>query len=100
MLTDEYGVTMGLQPAKKTGKNPVLVVFHHKIQTVYLDVMPAPHGAKQDLISRDKAQSSDTELPNTCIQICIHGPFLLQLVHFIQHKNINSNLQTQHTFGN
>jgi len=92
MLTDEYGATVELQPARETGENPVLVVLHHKIQTVYLDVKPAPHGAKQDLISTDKAQPSDTELPNTCTQICINGPFLLHLVHFIQHKNINSNL--------
>jgi hypothetical protein len=92
MVRDEYGATGGLQPAKEAGENAVLVVLHHKIQTVYLDVKPAPHGAKQDLISTDKVQSSDTELPNTCTQICIHGPFLLHLVHFIQHKNTNSNL--------
>jgi len=55
MLTDEYGATVKLQPARETGENPVLVVLHHKIQTVYLDVKPAPHGAKQDLISTDKA---------------------------------------------
>ena len=55
MLTDEYGATVELQPARETGENPVLVVLHHKIQTVYLDVKPAPHGAKQDLISTDKA---------------------------------------------
>ena len=51
MLTDEYGATVRLQLAKEAGENPVLVVLHHKIQTVYLDVKPAPHGTKQDLIS-------------------------------------------------
>lgn len=82
MLTDEYGAMVGLQLGKETGENAVLVVLHHKIQRVYLNVKPALQGAKQDLISTDKAQSSDTELPNTCTQICIHGPFLLHLVHF------------------
>jgi len=86
MLKDEYGAMVGLHMAKETGENPVLAVLHHKIQTVYLDVKPAPHGAEQDLISTDKAQSSDTELPNTCTHICIHGPFMLHLVHFIQHN--------------
>jgi hypothetical protein len=91
-VTDEYGATVELQPAKESSINPVLVVLHHKIHTVYLDVKPAPHGTKQDLISTDKVQTSDTELPNTCTQIYTHGPFLLHLVHFTKHKNINSNL--------
>ena len=91
-MTDEYEATVELQPAKDSSINPVLVVLHHKIHTVYLDVKPAPHGTKQDLISTDKVQTSDTELPNTCTQIYTHGPFLLHLVHFTKHKNINSNL--------